>query len=79
MTLPSTVIQQVCVPADRAIARYGRRTPPVIDVRFSANDVARTRFSATPPPLQEAALALAALRRAGASRADGQHASSPHR
>jgi DNA-binding transcriptional ArsR family regulator len=51
----------------------------VTDVRFSANDVARTRFSATPAPLQEAALALAALRRADLNRADGQHASSPHR
>jgi hypothetical protein len=41
----------------------------VVRVKFSADDLARTRFSAAPAPLVETGLALTELRRAGPSRA----------
>jgi hypothetical protein len=37
----------------------------VVRVNFTADDLARTRFSADPAPLVETAMALVELRRAG--------------
>jgi hypothetical protein len=55
----------------------GRREAIVVQVSFTADDLARTRFSAVPAPLVETGLALAKLRRAGVTR--GRARASPWR